>query len=90
MSGCVDKVELILLPVFGFVLHPHRVGFDSYTPLPFKIHVIEDLILHFLSADSTCQFQKTVGEGGFAVVNMGNNTEISYKICCHFKSREQS
>jgi hypothetical protein len=24
------------------------------------------------------------------VVNMGNNTEISYKICCHFKSREQS
>ena len=42
-----------------------------------QIHVIEDLIFHDTLFDGATLFDQTVGERGFAVVNMGNDGEIA-------------
>ena len=33
--------------------------------------------MHFSFRNSTCEFQKSVSQGAFAVINMSNNTEVS-------------
>ena len=54
-----------------------RAGFDGDAPLPFQIHVVEELLLHLPRFDRVGQFQKTVGEGRFAMVDMGNDGKIA-------------
>ena len=46
MTGGVNEVELVFLPVFRRVLHAYRVGFDGDAALAFQVHGIEHLGLH--------------------------------------------
>ena len=77
MARGVDQVEGIVLPPVVPVAQPHGAGLDGDAPLALQIHVVEDLILHHAHFHRVALFDQTVGERGFAVVDMGDDREIA-------------
>jgi hypothetical protein len=53
------------------------MAFDCNTSFPFKIHIVEDLVLIFPFGNSIGYFKQTVSQGTFTVVNMSYDTEIT-------------
>jgi hypothetical protein len=53
------------------------MAFNCDASLPFKIHIVEYLILIFPFRYSIGLFKQTVGQGTFTVVNMSYDTEIT-------------
>ena len=47
MSRGIDQVKNILISVLGFVYNTNRLGFDGDPSFSLKIHVIQNLGLHF-------------------------------------------
>jgi hypothetical protein len=47
MTWGVNKVNLIRLSTVCFVVHRNRMSFNGDASLSFKIHCIQDLLLHF-------------------------------------------
>ena len=77
MARGVDEVELILLPVLSPVIELDRPGLDGDAPLPLQVHVVQQLALHLPLGDGVALLDQPVGEGGFAMVDMGDDTEIA-------------
>ena len=46
MARRIYKVELIVLAVPAVVSEPGGLELDGYSPLPFQIHVVQELFLH--------------------------------------------
>ena len=72
MAWSIDEIELDSLP-----LHTYWSEFDSDTALSLEVHIIKCLRLDFSFLEGTCDFHESVGKGGFPVVDMSNDTEIS-------------
>jgi hypothetical protein len=53
------------------------LSLDGNAPFPLELHVIEKLSLHFSGSHGAGPFQKAVSKGGFPMINMGDDTEIS-------------
>jgi hypothetical protein len=53
------------------------VRLDGNPALALQIHVVQDLLLHFVFADSLGYFEETIGEGGLAVIDMSDYAEIA-------------
>ena len=77
MPGGVDEIEFIVLAVVGMIGHGDGVRLDGDAALPFEIHAVEQLILHVPQSDRARFFEDAVGERGLAVVDMGDDAEIS-------------
>ena len=73
MPRSVDQVEGISL-----VLHLNSVTFDRDTTLFFQIHIVQYLVLHLPNIHRPGDLQHTIRQGTLTVVNMRNNTKISY------------
>ena len=82
MSRCVDEVEFVRLAVFG-VVHAHGVELDRDAALALEVHRVEDLCPHTSLIERTSEFDQPIGNGGFAVVDMGNDTEIADLVSAH-------
>ena len=72
----VDHVQDVFL-LIPFINHAYGVGLDGNAALPFQVHVVQQLVRHFVLGNGLGQFDKAVGQGGFSVVDMGDNAEIS-------------
>ena len=83
VSGGVDKVEDITVSVVCFVIKTYRAGFDGDSAFALDIHVIQKLFFHFAGGYRFGVFKNSVGKGGFAVVDMCNNTKVSYVVIRH-------
>ena len=83
VTGGVDKVENVCVPVFCLIVQAYRTGFYGYAPLSFELHVIEELFLHIALCNGARLFEYPVCERGFSVVYMCDYAEIAYfvKIC---------
>ena len=46
MAGRIDQVEVVHLAVFGLVVQGRRLRLDSYPPLFFNVHRVQNLGLH--------------------------------------------
>ena len=57
--------------------------FDGDTPLPLQVHRIEQLIVHIARRDRAGPMQQPIGQGGLAVIDMGDDTEVSYMRYIH-------
>ena len=77
MSGSVNQIENILAAVLGLIYRPDCLGFNSDSPFPLQIHIIQDLVLHLPAGKQTGLLDNPVRQGGFAVVNMGDNTKVT-------------
>ena len=76
MSGCIDKIEFIhhtgmLVP------HPNWLHLDGNPPLTLKIHRVQHLLFHESCLDGFGDFEHTIGERRFAVVNMRDDTKVA-------------
>ena len=80
MAGGVDEVEDIVPAVVGMVFQPYGARLDGYSPLALNVHVVEKLLFHVAQRDGLGLFENSVRKGGFAVVDMGDDAEISYFI----------
>jgi hypothetical protein len=56
----------------------HGRRFDGDPALALEVHVVENLVLKLAFGDGPGPHEKAVGEGGFSVVDMGDDGEISY------------
>jgi len=57
--------------------HADGVGLDGDAALALQVHGIENLGLHFARGERSGELQQTVGERGFAVVDMRDDREIA-------------
>ena len=83
MARRVNQVQLIGLPVPGLALHGHGLALNGNAPFPFQLHLVHKLGFHFLGADGAGNFQKAVGQGGLAMVNMGNDAKVADQFRIH-------
>jgi hypothetical protein len=73
----IDEVHLVGLSILCFVEKPDRFGLDGNAPLAFQVHLVHELFAHFPGRDGPCEFQEAVGQGAFAMVNMGDDAKIT-------------
>jgi len=83
MARGINEVELIGFAVIGLVAHCHGAGLDRDAALLLNVHVIQHLIGHGALVNAVGQLQHTVGQGGFAVVDVGNNAEVADVFAGH-------
>ena len=76
MARSIDKVEGIFLALV-VVFHLDGVALDGDAALALKVHVVEHLVDEFFVVERMGQFQKPIGQGLFAVVDMRYNAKIS-------------
>ncbi len=60
MSGSIDQIEQIFLAILGLIGQTHRRSLDSNTPLTFKVHIIQHLILEAAFIDRSTGQHKPV------------------------------
>jgi hypothetical protein len=48
-----------------------------------QIHAIQNLLNHISVRHCTGKLKKSIGEGGFSMIDVRNNTEISYMVSLH-------
>ena len=77
MARCVDQVEVVDLSVFGFVVQRSGLCLDGDAALFLDVHRVENLGFHFTRLESTTTLNQTIGQRGFAVVNVRNDRKIS-------------
>jgi hypothetical protein len=53
------------------------VGFDGDATLAFEIHGVEDLFGHLATGERSGDFEQAVGKRAFAVIDMGDDREVS-------------
>ena len=59
------------------------MGLDGDAAFAFEVHIVEQLGLHIAVGDGPGKLQDAVGQGRFAVVDMGDDGEISNAVRIH-------
>ena len=83
MPGGVDQVEVEAPTVLRGVGHADGVELDCDPPLPLEFVVIQHLVPHLTAFQGAGGFQEPVGQGGLAVVDVGDDTEVAYEVGTH-------
>jgi hypothetical protein len=58
-------------------------GLDGDAALAFQVHGVEHLLVHFALRQGAGHFEQTVGKGGFAVVDVRDDTKIADELWVH-------
>ena len=77
MSRGVDKIQFVGLAIV-LVFHLNGVTFYGDTTLFLQIHVVEHLA--FRNLYGIGEFQQTVGNSALTMVDMSNDTKVSYML----------
>ena len=77
MAGRIDEIEVVDLPVFGFVLQRSGLSLDGYPTLFFDIHRVKNLCFHLTCFEPSAALDQSICESGFAVINVRNDRKIS-------------
>ena len=88
MARCIDQIEDIFLSILCFINNTDRLRLDRNTSFTLQIHIVQHLRLHFTFCQKPCPLNDAVCQGGFAVVDMSNDTEVAdfaLVKCCHSK-----
>jgi len=83
VARSIDQIEGIDFAVGAAILHRDRMHLDGDAALPLEVHAVQDLLLHLIAGEGAGGFKQAVGEGRFAVVDMGDDAEISDRIFGH-------
>ena len=77
MARGVDQIEVVDLAIAGRVLQRRSLRLDGYPTLLFQIHGVEHLRAHLTVLQSAAALNQTVGQRGFAVIDVRNDREVS-------------
>ena len=78
MPGCVDEIQMVDNAILRFVIQRHRLRLDGDTALLLDIHRVENLCGHLSSCQSSADLDEPVGNGGFTMIDVGNNGKVTY------------
>ena len=73
----VDEVELVGLPVVCLVQDANRLRFDRDAALALDVHGVQNLVDHIALGDGMRHLQHAVGQRRLAMVDMGDDREVS-------------
>ena len=77
MAWGINEVELVGFAIARVVIERHAVSFDGDPALTLQIHGIKHLRFHFTVTQAAAHLDKAVGDGGFTVVNMGDDGKVT-------------
>jgi len=77
VPGGVDQVELEVLSGPTGVRQGDGVALDGNAPFTLEIHSVQDLVPKIPGAYETGMLDETIGQGGFAVIDVGNDAEVT-------------
>ena len=78
MAGRVHQVEDVIRAVRGAVIEPHRLRLDRDPALLLELHIVEHLaVRHLARGQPAGGLDQPVGQGRFAMVDMGDDGEIA-------------
>jgi len=83
MSWGVDQVKNIFFSIFCVIDGADSLGLDGNAALPLQIHVVQYLRLHLAAGQKAGHLDDAVCQSGFAVVNVGDDTEIADLALVH-------
>ena len=65
------------MPSARGVAHPDRVQLDGDPALALEVHGVEQLLPHLALLDGAGGLDQPVGQGGLAVVDVGDDAEVA-------------
>ena len=77
MAGGINQVEDVALTIGRGVFHAGGLELDGDAAFALQLHVVEKLRLHVASRNGAGVLQQPVGQGGFPVVDVGDDAEIT-------------
>ena len=77
MARRVDQVEHVGLAVARGVIEAHGLGLDGDAALALELHIVEHLLFHLTVGQAAGLLDEPVGERRLAVIDMGDDREIS-------------
>ena len=73
----VDEVELVGFAIIGGIVDAYGLAFDGDAALALDVHAVKQLGLHIAMRHGARHLQNAVGERGLAMIDMGDDAEIS-------------
>ena len=85
MTGCIDQIENVFLPIPRAIGQSHGFGLDRNTALAFKFHGIEHLFRHVPLRHHARFLKQPIRQRALAVVNVCDDAKIAdcRLIFCH-------
>ncbi|MNJ57544.1 hypothetical protein D3C77_531360 [compost metagenome] len=77
MPRGVDQVQVVGLAVLRLVMQGGGLGLDGDAALAFDFHGIEHLRRHFAIRQSAAALDQAIGQGRFAMIDVGNDGEVA-------------
>ncbi len=77
MARRVDQIQLIGLAVVRMIIQRDGPGLDGDAALLLQLHVVQHLGMELPLGDGIGQLQQPVGQGGFAVIDVGDDGKIA-------------
>jgi hypothetical protein len=87
VPGRVDEVERVGLSVAGRVPERDGAGLDRDPALLLELHVVQHLLAHVPVGDGAAELQNPVGQGGLAMVDVGNDREVADELRIRHENR---
>ena len=81
----IDQIQLVFLAAIR-IAHGDGPGLDRDAALAFEVHVVERLFAHLALLDGAGQFQQSIGQRAFAVVDMGDDREVADMLSFEHKA----
>jgi hypothetical protein len=79
VAGGIDEVQLVGMAVFGLVGQRYRLSLDGDAALALDRIRVEHLRLHLTGLKATAKLDDAIGQGGLAVIDMGDDGEVADK-----------
>ena len=76
----VDEVQLVVVAVGRGVAEAHRGQFYGDATFALEVQLVQQLRLHFAWVDSPGDLQDPVRQGGFPMIDMGDDAEVPYSV----------
>ena len=77
MARRVDEVELVRLAIIGGIVDANGLAFDGDAAFALDVHAVKQLGLHIAMRHGASHLQNAVGERGLAMVDMGDDAEVT-------------
>ena len=77
MSRGVDEVQFVGFAISSLVAQMNALRLDGNTPLALEVHGVEHLGRHLSITAAPAKLDEAISNGGFTVVNVGDDGEIT-------------
>ena len=72
-----DELFALMLTGTGHPRQAHILRLDGDATLALDVHVVQVLVAHVAILDHSRELEDSVGEGGLAVIDVGNDAEVA-------------